>query len=413
MSKKTGFITVSELNNLIKDTLTNTFSDSIKLKGEISNIKSSGNHTYLTLKDENTAISVTVWNTRFDNLKNGDDVIATGKISCYTKSGSYQLNASKIDRIGEGVLHELLEKNKKSFEKKGYFSKSENLVPIPNKINRIGILTASEGAALQDILYVLKSNSFGGEVLIKNCSVQGQQCANSVSSGIEYFNDLHKKKHVDVLIVARGGGSFEDLIGYSSKEIVKSLHKSKIYTISAIGHEIDNMLSDMSANFRAPTPSIAGELVSSSQKAQKEKMRQHLEKLFRIKMQITNKIVSQFDEITSNKKILSSINPENFLNNEIDKLNRIKVFMYNKIQNNLNGLSNNIEKYKSKNESFNPTNTFENGYVAIIDANDNLVNKLEHFKELLKTKQKLKIIFTDGEYELSQTVSNLNVKKSK
>lgn len=401
MSKKDGFITVTDLNNLIKDTLASTFTDVIKLKGEISNIKSSGPHTYLTLKDENTAINVTVWNTKFNNLKNGDDVMATGKITCYPKMGSYQLNATKIDRIGEGALHELLEKNKRSFEKKGYFSKSQNLVPIPHQINRIAILTASEGAALQDILYVLKTNSFGGEVLVKNCSVQGQQCPKSVSDGIIYFNELHKKKHIDVLIVARGGGSFEDLIGYSSKEIVKAMYKSKIYTISAIGHEVDNMLSDMSANFRAPTPSIAGELVSSSQKAEKERMRQNTEKLMRLKMQIKNKLSSCADEVNSNKKILSSINPINFLNNEIDKLNRTKIVMYNKVQNKLNDLFNNIEKYKIKNESYNPSKTFENGYVAIVDENNNLINKLDNFENLLKTKQKLKIVFTDGEYEIN------------
>lgn len=412
MSKKEGFITVSELNNLIKDTIVNTFTDIIKLKGEISNIKSSGAHTYLTLKDENTAINVTMWNAKINNLKNGDDVIATGKLTCYPKMGIYQLIASKIDRIGEGALHELLEKNKKIFENKGYFSKSQKSIPIPDKISRIGILTASEGAALQDILYVLKTNSFGGEVLIKNCSVQGQQCPKSVSDGINYFNELHKKKQIDVLIIARGGGSFEDLIGYSSKEIIKSIYSTKIYTISAIGHEVDNMLSDMTANFRAPTPSIAGELISSSQKMEKEKVRQNIEKLTRIKIQIKNKIMSLSEEINSNKKILITINPINFINNEIDKLNRTNLFVYNKIQNKIINITNQLEKYKLKNESYNPSNTFKSGYVAVVDDENNLINDLTKFEELFNSKQKLKIIFANGEFDLSTLKrSKTNVKK--
>lgn len=413
MSKKEGFVTVTELNNLIKDTITNTFTDIIKLKGEISNIKSSGAHTYLTLKDENTAINVTMWNTKISNLKNGDDVMATGKLTCYPKMGIYQLIANKIDRIGEGALHELLEQNKKLFESKGYFSKSKKIKPIPTQINRIGILTASEGAALQDILYVLKSNSFGGEILIKNCSVQGQYCPKSVSDGIEYFNELHKTKHLDVLIIARGGGSFEDLIGYSSKEIVKAIHSTKIYTISAIGHEVDNMLSDMSANLRAPTPSVAGELVSSSQKMAKEKIKQNIENLSRLRIQIKNKLTSINDTINSNKKILSTINPTNFVNNELERLNKLKTFVHNKTQNKLINLINQIEKLKLKNETFNPANIFENGYVAIVDESNNLVNNLTTFENLVSSQQKLKIIFANGEFELSESILSKSSKPSK
>ena len=397
MSETNKFITVTELNNSIKNTLFNTYKNIINLRGEISNIKISGENTYLNLKDQNSSINIVAWGVKFNNLKNGDEVIAIGTLTSYIKTGSYQLRVTKIEKIGLGILNEEYEKNKKKFDKKGFFFKSKNDVPIPNKIKRIGILTSTEGAALQDILYVLKKNYFCGEVLIKNCSVQGMHCPKSVSEGINYFNKIHEKKYVDVLIIARGGGSFEDLIGYSSKEIVKSIYKSNIYIISAIGHEVDNMLSDFSANLRAPTPSIAGELLSASKKKEIDLISTGKDNLAIIKMKINNILSSYKEKINSSKKILNAFNPTSFINLEKDKLLKIKINIFNKIKSNLFNIITKIEKYTAKNNSYSPNKIFENGYVAIVDKNNNLINKLDNFKQC----KKLKIIFIDGEFELN------------
>lgn len=397
MSKKDNFITVTDLNVMIKDTLTTKFSSQLKVKGELSNIKASGPHTYLTLKDDDSSISITAWNTKFPNLKNGDDVIVTGKIACFLKGGSYQVSATKIERIGVGHLHEILEQNKKMFTDKGYFSKSTLQLQLPTTINRIGILTASGGAALHDILYVLEKNMFFGEVCIKNCSVQGQMCPESVANGILFFNNLHETKPIDVLIIARGGGSFEDLIGYSSKEVVKAIHKTNVYTISAVGHEVDTMLSDYSANYRAPTPSIAGEVVSSVQKRKKEQLVHCAEHMLIVKMQIKNKLENYVNALQSHAKLLKSMDPINYLTNELNKFARIKIDLEGVLQNAINKKLNEIEKLSNLNESFNPAKTFENGYVAIIDEQNNLINTLELFNAKIKENQKLKIVFTDGE----------------
>lgn len=397
MSKKDNFITVNQLNTTIKDTLTAQFNNQLKVKGELSNIKGSGLHTYLTLKDSESSISVVAWNTKFTNLNNGDDVMVTGKIACFIKGGSYQLSASKIERIGIGHLHEVLEQNKKIFLEKGYFTKSQLFVPLPNTIKSIGILTAKEGAALHDILYVLKNNMFHGKVFIKNCSVQGQLCPQSVSEGIAYFNDLNKTNPINILIVSRGGGSFEDLIGYSSKEIVRAIHKTSIYTISAVGHEVDTMLSDFSANYRAPTPSVAAEVVSSIQKKKREELLHNLEQVQTLKLQIKNKIASFKELIKSSLNLLQTVNPLNYLTNELNKLDTVKYNIQLIVKNSINKCKNEIEKYEAKNLSFSPAQTFENGYVAIIDEQNNLINSLELFN---KSKQKLKIVFIDGEIEL-------------
>ena len=385
MYKKDNFITVTDLNNTIKATITEKFLSQLNVKGEISNVKTSGPHTYLTLKDSDSSINVVAWNIKFPNIHNGDDVIVTGKIACFIKGGTYQISASKIDKIGIGHFYEILEQNKKTFTEKGYFEKSQLCLPLPDVIKCIGILTSSEGAALHDILYVLKKNMFYGKVYIKNCSVQGQLCSQSVSEGINFFNNFNKKDSVDVLIITRGGGSFEDLIGYSSKEIVKAIYKTPIYTISAVGHEVDTMLSDYSANYRAPTPSIAAEVVSSIQKKIKDNLADNLEYVQTLKIQIKNKLVNFKESLKSASKMLNAISPLNYLTNELNKLDRIKSDLHSKIKNIIEKNKNELNNYSIKNNSFNPAQTFENGFVAIIDEQNNLINSLKTFNEYVIT----------------------------
>ena len=200
MSKKENFITVSQLNDKIKGLLTKSFGEQIKIKGEISNVKVSNGNTFLTLKDDESSINVVSWRNEIKNIKNGDDVVVTGNVTCYPKQGTYQVTTHKIDRIGIGNLYEKLEKNKKTFEEKGYFSKSKEKTYFPTTINRVAILTSKEGAAIQDILYQLRVNLFCGEVYVKNCQVQGQSCPQSICDGIEYFNKLNKTKPIDILL---------------------------------------------------------------------------------------------------------------------------------------------------------------------------------------------------------------------
>lgn len=401
MTKKDDFITVSELNEKIKTTLTSNFNEPLKIKGEISNIKMSGGNAYLTLKDSQSMINMVSWNhkTHKIDIKNGDDVMVNGKLTCFQKNGSYQITAFKIERIGMGNLYEELEINKKTFEKKGYFSKSKEGKKLPENINRIAILTSLEGAALQDILYVLKSNSFYGEVLIKNCNVQGELCPQSVSNGIEYFDNLHKKKPIDVLIISRGGGSFEDLLGYSHKEIVKAIHNTKIYTISAVGHEVDTMLSDYSADYRAPTPSISGEVISCLQRKRRDNLNSNIEKFKNLRNTLETKLCTYESKISHLKQIVNTIKPENFIDNELNSLNLNSKKLNEKIKNNIKKVNDRIEKLKTKSESYNPLKIFEGGYVAIVDNDDNLISDITTFKKL-KTNQQLKIVFADGEISL-------------
>jgi exodeoxyribonuclease VII large subunit len=392
-------ITVTELNEGIKTILYENIPNIIKIKGDISNVKMSGGNTFLTLKDKQSSVNITCWNKKINNLNNGDEVIIEGKLNCFTKNGTYQVNANTIEKIGIGMLHEEYIKLKKNFEKKGYFNKSINKINFPDCINSIGILTASEGAALQDILYVLQSNAFNGKVFIKNCMVQGINCPKSISDGIKFFNTFNKKNKIDILVISRGGGSFEDLMGFSSKDVVKSIYKTKIYTISAVGHEIDNMLSDYSANYRAPTPSIAAEVVSSINKKKKDMINLGQTKLMELQNLIKFKLNTYESKIESSKKILSMIDPENIITEYLNTMDHLQNIIYNKISNNINLHIGKVNKLININNNYDNSKILGNGYTMILDKDDNLITSLVDFKKLIG-KEKIKLVFSDGSYDL-------------
>ena len=253
----TTLISVSELNTMIKDELKTSFTNNISVKGEISGYKKYGTTIYANLKDDTAIINIIKFKYNMtDKFNNGDLVIATGNIDFYIKNGKINLICSSIDLMGEGNILKHLEKLKLKYNELGYF---DNKKLFPLNIKSIGIITAKDGAALQDILFVLNSNKFNGSVYIKNSSVQGNECPNSICSGIQFFNIY--EKNVYIIMITRGGGSIDDLMGFSDPAVVEAIHKSNIFTMSAVGHEVDNMLSDYVADIRAPTPSIGAELI--------------------------------------------------------------------------------------------------------------------------------------------------------
>ena len=293
--------TVSEISQNIKNILVSGLQNKyIVVIGEISNLKHSGRHTYLTLKDEISSINVVFWGDSIGN-KNGDNVEIMGKVDFYTKTSNVNFIGKNIKNIGIGSLYTKYEELSIEYKKKGYFNNRKSL---PKIVSKIGVVTSLDGAAWHDFVFVLKKNAFIGEVYIYNCITQGTNCPLSVANGIKFFNnsffcnssnnlnDIYNNDiidddtdnninaninakingningntnniDVDIIVITRGGGSFEDLIGYSDPKVIEAIYASKKYTISAIGHEIDNMLSDYVANYRAPTPSIAGEVIAS------------------------------------------------------------------------------------------------------------------------------------------------------
>lgn len=254
--------TVTQINNYIKAILERTeVLQNIWIKGEISNLKyHSSGHVYLTLKDETSAIKAVMFKGAVLKLpfkmENGMKVSANGRIGVYERDGNYQLYIENMEQEGKGNLYQQLEELKKKLGAEGLFD-DKYKKPIPKFPQKVGVVTSPTGAAVRDIINVIKRRFPICRVYLYPALVQGAGASATIVKGIEFFN---KNTDVDVLIVGRGGGSIEDLWAFNEENTVRAIFASKIPVISAVGHETDFTLSDAVASLRAPTPSAAAEV---------------------------------------------------------------------------------------------------------------------------------------------------------
>jgi exodeoxyribonuclease VII large subunit len=259
-----GVYSVTEITDLIKKSLEGSFS-AISVEGELSNCRpSSTGHLYFTLKDAVSCISAVMFKNRFRSLsfepKDGMSLRVHGGISVYNQRGAYQIVCDEMERTGDGELLALLEKRKRAFAAEGLFDEDRK-TPIPRFPETVGVVSSPTGAAVRDILNILRRRAAGVNVVVLPCPVQGSDAAPAIARRIEQAN---RWKLADALIVGRGGGSLEDLLPFSEEVVVRAIAASAIPVVSAVGHEIDWALSDFVADLRAPTPSAAAELVSAS-----------------------------------------------------------------------------------------------------------------------------------------------------
>ncbi len=256
--KPDTIFSVTDASALLKGVVEAAF-PRIKIRGELSQItRATSGHMYMTIKDSGAAISVIIWRgTPISfKLEEGMEVVVTGKFTTYPARSNYQIIVSEIEMAGVGAILKMLEIRKQKLAAEGLFDESRKK-PLPRLPQRIGVVTSPTGAAFQDIQNRLRER-FPVHVLLYPATVQGATAANEVAAGIEYFN---KMRNVDVIIVARGGGSLEDLLPFSEEVVVRAAAASQIPLISGVGHEPDWMLIDFAADYRAPTPTGAAEAV--------------------------------------------------------------------------------------------------------------------------------------------------------
>ena len=260
-------ITVSELSAALKRTVEEAF-PYVRLRGEVSGYRGphSSGHVYFSLKDEGARIEAVIWKGVFGRLRfkpeEGLEVIATGKVTTYPGSSKYQIVIDGLEPAGVGALMALLEERKKKLAAEGLFDE-ERKKPLPYLPRVIGVVTSPTGAVIRDILHRL-SDRFPRHVLVWPVRVQGETCAPEVAAAIAGFNALKPGGPIprpDVLIVARGGGSLEDLWGFNEEIVARAAAASNIPLVSAIGHETDFTLIDLVADRRAPTPTAAAEMI--------------------------------------------------------------------------------------------------------------------------------------------------------
>lgn len=263
---------VRELVAAVRTRVEQSFTD-VYLEGEISNYRpADSGHLYFTLKDASAQLRAVMWRTQARLLRfrpeNGLQVIARGRVTVYDERGDLQFQAEHLEPKGAGALQVAFEQLKARLAAEGLFDAARKK-PIPLLPGRIGVVTSPQGAAVQDILNVLKRRHESVNVLIYPVQVQGEAAPSEVSAGIRHFN---RRADVDVIVIARGGGSFEDLFAFNDEGLARVIANSAIPVISAVGHEIDFTICDFVADLRAPTPSAAAELVVHSKHELSEKL---------------------------------------------------------------------------------------------------------------------------------------------
>jgi len=251
---------VSEITRTIKLLLEENI-PTIWVEGEVSNFKAHySGHFYFTLKDENSQISAVMWRSRAQQnsfeFEDGMKIQALGNIRLYEKSGRYQIDVIRMQPAGVGQLQLKFEQLKQQLLQEGLFDETHKIT-LPEFAGRIGVVTSGTGAAIRDILNVLKRGAPNVQIIVNPAKVQGVGAAQEIVKAIEQFNQYGE---VDLLIVGRGGGSLEDLWAFNEEIVARAIYKSKIPIISAVGHEVDFTIADFVADLRAPTPSAAAEL---------------------------------------------------------------------------------------------------------------------------------------------------------
>lgn len=357
---------VSEINSLLKDMLESSFPQ-ICIEGEISNYRpNSSGHLYFTLKDEVSQISAVMFRSAAAYLdfvpKDGTKVQCTGRLTVYPARGNYQILITRMTVSGEGAILKMIEERKRRLAAEGLFDEAKKK-PLPPFPQTIGIITSPTGAALRDILQIMRRRNKCVSAIVFPSLVQGDGAAESIVHQIKNANALKK---CDVLIVGRGGGSLEDLLPFSDENVVRAIAESEIPVISAVGHEIDWALSDFAADKRAPTPSAAAELAVPQ-----------LSDILNMILFYKNELHQNIDSHVKNAKLMiQSFSPENlelkFRSIEQPLLQRfdyIKDEIYDGMVQKIRDARVLIENFRLILENASPQAIFERGYSMVRDKN--------------------------------------------
>ncbi len=291
-------LSVSELTALVKELLEGSLPP-ILVEGEISNCRpASSGHLYFSLKDRGAVLQAVMFRYRSKTLgfepADGALVRARGSITVYAARGQYQMIVERLERAGEGGILAMLEERKRALAAEGLFDEARKRA-LPRFPSRVAVVTSPTGAAVRDIINVLRRRNSGMDLIVLPAAVQGEEAASQIARQIEAANRMSLG---DVIIVGRGGGSLEDLLPFSDEAVVRAIAASRIPVVSAVGHEIDWALSDFAADLRAPTPSAAAELVSESRAALKREVAQfaaELETAMRSRLERARLLVGRFE----------------------------------------------------------------------------------------------------------------------
>ena len=388
--KNTNIISVTELNTSAKKLLEKDFS-SVWVTGEMSNFRSyDSGHWYFKIKDENSEIQCVMFKFRNSSINrrpmDGDNLILKGSVSMYVARGSYQFQVDQIEYAGEGVLLKNFEDLKKRLTKEGIFD-AEHKKIIPKIVKNVAVITSSNGAVIQDIKNVLSRRAPLINVFLIPSLVQGEKSEISLIDSFDKILKLHKKENIDAIIIARGGGSLEDLWSFNSEKLARRIFEFEIPVISAVGHETDFTICDFVSDLRAPTPSSAAEIISEFYVSIIDSITFYKSQL---KKEIGSKLLMLSNSLDKTSKSL--INPQTKLKEDLLKTDKLTNKLKYLLDSFINEKKYLIERNVLTIKKLNPKNYINtaNNQVAALDKNlkvltKNMVNiKNETFKGIVK-----------------------------
>lgn len=394
MNEDKQIFTVSELTQSIKIVLESAF-DNISVEGEISNFKSHiSGHWYFNLKDENSVINCTMWrgfnNYVFFTPQDGMKIVVTGKLTVYPPRGSYQIDVRSMKPAGEGELQAAFEKLKQKLKSEGLFD-VERKRAIPFFPNKIGIVTAIDGAAIRDMISVAERRFPIVELVILPTKVQGSGAAEDI---VDSLNKLNKIKDIDVIILARGGGSIEDLWAFNEEIVARAIYKSKIPVITGIGHEIDFTIADFVSDLRAPTPSVAMELATPDRQELKNVISFAVEKMEESLVEKIQEYRQRIDDVIDSYMFRY---PLEKVRNFYQKIDNLFYKISQQIDKKILLSEKETQKYFSIINSYDVEKTLKKGF-ALIKQDDKFVKR----KQMYLSSEPVIIKFYDGEVKLDK-----------
>ena len=383
-------VSVTQLTREIKSIIEHEFSF-VYVTGEISNFKHhSSGHFYFTLKDDKSQINANMWSSRNMDLvftpKNGMKVLVKGKLTLYETKGSYQVDVFEMQPAGMGELQIAFEKLKQKLFDEGLFDKEKKKI-IPEFPERVGIITSETGAALQDFLSVTSKRYPVVKLFLFNASVQGAGSSGSIIRAIRMANN--HKFMLDVLVLARGGGSIEDLWSFNEEKVAREIFNSGVPVVSAIGHEIDFTISDFVSDLRALTPSAAAEIIFPDKA-------ELIRKINQLSFDLTNTVNSKINNL---KRTLDSSSSNYYLRRISDRLNEYK-FRLDELEKNIGNeisvkvlnLKRSLDSSEKLLKSMSPEQTLKRGFTVIV-KNKQVISR----KSNLKRYDNVEIKFYDGD----------------
>jgi len=354
-------LSVTEVTRAVKTALETCFPYPVEVSGEISNFRPHySGHAYFTLKDSFAQLGAVMWKSRVDLLRspldNGQQVVCSGQISVYEKTGRYQLNVISLRPVGQGDLQARFEALKQKLWQEGLFEEGHkrSIPPFPR---RVGLITSPTGAAIQDLIAVARRRNPSVELILRPAQVQGAQAAPDL---VQALKELNQWGEVDLIILGRGGGSLEDLWAFNEEAVVRAIFDSTIPVVSAVGHEVDITLSDLVADQRAATPSAAAEMVIPPQSEMQGQLLYYRERSLDLMRQRLRRARQELETYRSHHALQR---PRWLLEQKQNQLQQLQARLGQHFVWHLRNKRERLQALEQQLQALNPLNVLERGFV--------------------------------------------------